>query len=291
MKILMNTALDDMKKDGVVFSCLAGQRQRYEYFGFTHTGSAYTFDCRTANITHVLGGGWNSGLSLKQVEAGDAVLLDKIQTLHDEKKSRLRRDREKLFDILSSWNALVFAVIEKDNFEGYFIYKADGNNISEINLKNGSRIAEVIGLFLRRQTEFFGRDSVKVCAMPHEPEKIAALANFAEDYSQGSAYGFAVFDYQRFVDAFIRLKSQNSPPDDGAIVIQVEGRRIRLFAKGGAAGAEETQAEADIKLDRLEALRFLFSPLETLTNPAIGKNAFLRSILPLPLFFEEADGV
>ncbi|GHT75383.1 hypothetical protein FACS1894124_6630 [Spirochaetia bacterium] len=290
MKVLMNMAMADMKKDGMVFSCLGGQRQRYEYFGFTPAGSAYTFECDTANITHTLGREWKSGLSIKQVDSGDTVLLDKIASMHDAKKSRLRRDRKKLFDILSSWKSEVFAVTEGNNFEGYVICKGGGKEVSEINLKDHSRMAEVSGLFLR-QKNFSGQGSINIAAGPHEPEKIAALSRFAEAYYQSPAYSFAVFDYQRFADAFIKLKIQNHPLEDGSFVIQIEDKRLKLFVDGGQSGAAETDAPADLKLDPLEAIRFLSSPLEALIHPAVKNNAFLQSLLPLPLFFENVDEV
>ncbi|MDR1636283.1 MAG: GNAT family N-acetyltransferase, partial [Treponema sp.] len=108
MQALMETALEDMRREGAVFSCLGGQRQRYGYFGYAPAGVRAHFFCRRANVRHVLGrvpapkpeGG---GLSLRELKAGDRELLDRIYAFHQAKAARIERPREKFFDILSSW--------------------------------------------------------------------------------------------------------------------------------------------------------------------------------------------
>ncbi|MCL2319948.1 MAG: GNAT family N-acetyltransferase, partial [Treponema sp.] len=154
MKELMKMALDDMRHDGVVFSCLSGRRQRYEYFGYGLAGSVWAFTCGEDNIRHTLGPQWSSGLSLRSVGPGDAALLDEIYALHQAKIARCKRRRDRLYEILSSWKAHVFAVTEGSRFEGYFISSnatsGEDREISEINLLDFSRLPEVLGLFLRQ---------------------------------------------------------------------------------------------------------------------------------------------
>jgi predicted N-acetyltransferase YhbS len=295
MKTLMNMALEDMRRDGIVWSCLGGQRQRYEYFGYTSTGSAYTFNCDEANIRHTLGPDWKSGLSLRLLSPGDGAFLDRIEALHRAKPSRIRRSRDRLFDILSTWRAEVYAVSEGDLFEGYLLHQGGwngGSAIGEINLKNQDRFPEVLGLFLRRQREMGGQGSVRVSAGPHEGEKLAAMARFAEDCAQSPAYQFAVFDYRRFIEPFLRLRARQRKLAEGSIVIQIKGGpRLRLEVSGGEASLTESAGPPDLSLDDGEALRCFFSPLDSLSSPVIGERPFLQSLFPLPLFFEHADGV
>lgn len=292
MKVLMNMALEDMKRDGIDFSVLGGQRQRYEYFGYTPAGAAYTFTCCEANILHTLGPQWNTAFSLEPVKSTDTALLDQMYALHEAKPARLRRNRDRFFDIISSWKAQVFAVLESGDFQGYLLCTSGGNRIEEIVLKDFSCLAEVIGLVVRHRKEAGQGDSVEVGAGPHEIEKIEGLYRFAEDYSQSAAYHFAVFDYLRFIEPFLKLRSQMRTLQEGSFVLEIEGHlRLGLSVQGGEASAQETKASPDITLDRFEALRFLTSPLAGLTVPALRENSFLQSLLPLPLFFEGADQV
>jgi predicted N-acetyltransferase YhbS len=292
MKTLMNMALEDMKRDGMIFSCLGGQRQRYEYFGYTPAGAAYSFTCSWANIIHTLGRDWKSDLALKVVEPGDAALLDGIQALHESKRARVRRRRDRLFDTLSSWKARVFAVIQGERFQGYFLYTDRNRCISEIDLYEPSRLPEVIGLLLRDQREAGRGDEAEVLAGPQEQEKLAALSRFAEDCRQGPAYQFAVFGCRAFLEPFLALKSQERVLADGEFVIQIEeDPPLCLAVSGGAASVSETSAAPQLRLDRLEALRFLFSPEAVFAFAAVQGSPFLQSLLPLPLFFERCGEV
>ncbi|MDR0474768.1 MAG: GNAT family N-acetyltransferase [Treponema sp.] len=297
MKALMKTALDDMKKDGIVFSCLGGQRQRYEYFGFAPAGSSYNFTCNKANITHTLGRDWKSGLLLEKVKAEDTALLDGIQALHGSKSLRMRRSRNKLFEILSSWKAEIYAVKEGSRIEGYFIFNGN-DHISEIVLNNYSLLIETIGLFQRNTWH----DSIRVTTGPHETEKIKALSRFAEYYNQSNSYQFAVLDYVKFADALIKHKAglekiKEGSVKEGSFVLQIEDKtqgrssRLRLFANKEGAGAEETNEEPALTINSLEACAFLLSPVAAQTGPAIRENDFLNSLLPLPLNVEEADRI
>ena len=294
MKTIMKMAVEDMKRDGIVFSCLGGQRQRYEYFGYTLAGIIHNFSCNTANISHTLGREWKSGFSLKELGATDSDSLNRIHAMHEAKSVRAGRDREKLFDILSSWKAKTLVVSEGGNFAGYIVHQS-GKTISEIYLKDFSRLPEVLGLFLKEQES----DSTAVYATAHEHEKIACLSGFAESHRQGAAYQFAVLDHEKFANAFIKQKACTGEIREGDFVFRVEdktmdgttGSAIRLFAGKDGCGAEKTDRKPNLKMTGIEAVRFLACSTTALTHPAIRESGFLRDALPLPVFWEKADGV
>ncbi|MDR0555211.1 MAG: GNAT family N-acetyltransferase [Treponema sp.] len=297
MRILMGMALEDMKRDGVVFSCLGGQRQRYEYFGFTQAGSAYTFTCSEANITHTLGRQWDTGLSLKEVDADDTALLDQIYMLHQSKSLRCLRRRDRLFDILSSWKAVVLAIIadthQGDRLEGYIIGNG-GNHISEINMNDLSRLPEAVGLFLCRQRRREGSGRITISAGPHEGEKLRILSRFTENCSQSDAYQFAVFDHLSFLEPFLVYKAREQALPAGSFTFRIEdgpALRLNVNNQGEASLIPEDRGENALTLKSIDAVRFFCSPLEAATNPVIRNDPFLRCLLPLPLFFESADQV
>jgi len=56
MRALMGMAIEDMKKAGMDYSVLRGQRQRYEYFGYEPGNYRYLFQITATNIRHVMAG-------------------------------------------------------------------------------------------------------------------------------------------------------------------------------------------------------------------------------------------
>jgi predicted N-acetyltransferase YhbS len=300
MRTLMEMALEDMRRNRVVFSCLGGQRQRYEYFGYTPAGIEVEFLCRRANIRHTLGGLPASGpeggeLSLRELGGGDGEFLDRIFALHQAKAARIERPRGKLFDILSSWNCRVYAVLQAGSFFGYLVCDPAGERISEINVADPSRLPELIGAFLKLRGSDRDRDQVKVTVQPQEREKLDAFSRFAEDYTLSSAYSFRIFDYSRFLPPLLRLKARNETLPEGSAVLRIAGETFRVSVAGGLVSfdrpGEEGRPEADLDLENREAAGILFSILSPLSSAPLGGNPFLRGLLPLPLFFERVDGI
>jgi predicted N-acetyltransferase YhbS len=286
MKALMNMALEDMRRDHMVFSCLGGQRQRYEYFGYTPIGSHLTFDCNRANMRHSLGRDFVSSLSLKQLTEQDDGLLDDIHRLHEAKPCHVTRQRDRLFDLLTSWRANVY-VITGTSFLGYLIQK--GNEITELNLIDPEQIPEVIKLLLDTLDE----DSVSVRARPEEQRKIAALSGFAESYKLRSAYCFTFFDFCRTLRPFLQLACATRRVFDGSVIIQIgEDTPFTITVWGGNPLLTPATGDPDIRLPSIaEAARFFFSWITPFADKQLRDSPFLQSLLPLPLNWESADEV
>ncbi|MCL2558685.1 MAG: GNAT family N-acetyltransferase, partial [Treponema sp.] len=245
MTALLKRAMADMAREGAAFSCLGGLRQRYERFGFAPARASFVFSVLGHNLSHALGGCYRkTGLWLEKVGPESAAFLDGINALHEEKPARMRRERSRLFDILSSWKAQVYALTEGGRFEGYVVRNERGDEITEINLKDLTLLPRAIGAFMKAQ----GAQSVKVRACAHESEKIARLSDFSQEYGLECEGKLAILDPARFADALLRLKSAQTPPREGSFVIEVEdaapglASKTRLFCEDGIAGAETAGA-------------------------------------------------
>ena len=296
MSCLVEKAMNDMKQDGIVFSCLSGHRQRYEYFGYSPTGSQYKFTLYERNVQHVPGNKWNTDLEIKPVSPEDKKVLDGIYSFHEAKISRINRQREKLFDILSSYKAKIYAVINKNKLEGYFNVRTLRTGeiiIGEINLRDYSRLPEVFGLYMNHNKQ----EPLTVNANPHERDKISALFRFAENYGVSPAYHFSVFDFPQFTKPFLELAAKLKNLIDGSFDLQIDkSPRFRLTVSNGKPSIEtiavsKKTAAADLCLGKLDAQQFLFSPLAREVFPVIGENVFLQNLLPLPLFYENSDAI
>ena len=297
MTELIQKAMDDMKRDGMIFSCLSGNRQRYENFGYALAGSAYVFTFNEANVRHASGPHQSTGFSLKSVGPQDLSLLEQIYLMHEEKTLRLKRKREKFFDILSTWNAEVFAVMDGNSFFGYLVGKAGKNTgeylVTEINLSDISRLPEISSLLLRSIQGQDQKITVHIYASSHEAEKISILSGFCQTWAQNPSYHFAVFDYVRFIDPFLKLRAAERRLADGSFFFRLKGGvSFRLAVEQGIPSITETpDYSPEFSFTNLDVLHFLFSPHAAGTFTEIQKSAFLQSLLPLPLFFEDADKV
>jgi predicted N-acetyltransferase YhbS len=297
MRVLMETALSDMVKDGIVFSCLGGLRQRYEYFGFSPAGTQIVFECRPSNIRHTRGKDFSPALSVRRLNGGESGLAE-IYQFHQSKAARIERSREKFFDILSSWKNQVFVLTDENGFAGYLIYHSAENLIPEINLLDPSRAVEAAACFMNYLDKNKDGDRLNVCVQPWESAKIESLSAFAEDYRISTAYNFAVFNWPLLISALLKLKiasGQTLPAGEAVFRIGGGDRErpescFRITLRNGGALVQPAAGDA-IVLDPLQALRFFFSPLSPWDSPLLRQNPFLRGILPLPLFFENPDGV
>ncbi|MDR2376078.1 MAG: GNAT family N-acetyltransferase [Treponema sp.] len=300
MRTLMETALADMRRDGIVFGCLGGQRQRYEYFGFSPAGLRVVFECHRTNIRHVLGKDFPPVFSLRQLSEGDKELEDSY-LIHQSKAARFERDRGKFFDILSSWKNRAVALSDENGFAGYLVYRDSGYGdtgtaIQEINLKEPARMIQAIGCFLNH----LGRDCVWVDVQPWETEKLEIFSAFAENYRITTAESFTVFDWQPLLSALLQLKTASGQvlPDGEALFRISRGDNaagspdscFRIAVEQGRAQVRSDTGEGAIVLDPLRAVRLFFSAAPW-SCPALLNNPFLRGILPLPLFFETPDGI
>jgi predicted N-acetyltransferase YhbS len=286
MKTLVNMALEDMRQDNMVFSCLGGQRQRYEYFGYTPLGSYLAFDCNKHNTDHTLGRDFVSSLSLKLLTERDDALLDAVYQLHEAKPCRATRQRDRFFALLSSWRANVYAVSGSASL-GYLIQR--GNEITEINLSEPEQYPETIKLLL----DTLGEDSLTVRARPEEQRKIAALSSFAESCNLHSAYSFVFFDLYRTLKAFVRLACATRRVPDGSVVIRIGGNApFTLTVSGGTPSFTPAAGNAGISLPSIaDAARFFFSWVTPFADEQAQGLPLLQSLLPLPLSWESADEV
>jgi hypothetical protein len=288
MKILMNMALDDMKRDKMVFSCLGGQRQRYEYFGYTPVGSSASFRCDKVNVRHVKGKDFVSSLSLKLLVPEDTACLEDIRLMHEKKPLRFERpvNAKRLYDVLNSWKAGVYAVMEGNIFFGYLIGDQKAGTITEINLKDSSRIIEGVNLFLQ------GHNDLEVTAQVFDGEKMAALSAFAEDYQLSTAYSYRIFNFPVMLKSLLQFRLTLGSIPDGSLSVKIGGQdTLNIAVSHGEVSVTPFSGKPDLVLSELQAASFFFSPLTPVTSSFVRENPFLQSLLPLPLFMEKPDEV
>ena len=289
MKTLMNMAVNDMIADGVDLSVLGGRRQRYNYFSYEKTGVSYNFSLNSDNMRHCFGKDRSAyhTLMVRKLEENDEAALDAISKLLSEQAYNPMRERERLYDILVSWQN-VPCVFEKDGRVAGFCVIGDKNRIYEIVLADKADFMNAIVTLYDCMNE----PTMTVCLPAFCPEYINALYRVCEGYELGTEKSFSVLNYKNVLSAFLKLKATYTELPEGELSMLIHGvagdEKLRIYIRGDAARVEEYDGEVDIELDHIDAINVLFSPFYPIRDTL---SHFARILLPLPLWLFYADAV
>ncbi len=286
MKALMDMAVDEMVKDGVVLSALGGRRQRYGYFSYEKCGQRVSLTVQAYNLRHVFGNERKHTISFRKVAKEDDSALDAIAALLSKQVFVPQRPRNKLFDILVSWTTAVYAGYDGDAFCGYLLVK--DASISEIMVENPAILPEFVCAFMD-QTE---KTSLSVKLPPFDADSQRVLLPLCEGYHVENAMSFTVLHYETVLRAFLDLKNKVEPLPDGELILDIAGRGgrecLRIAIEQGSVAIEPTTAAPTMTLDHLAAMNLLFGqvcPDRTDLPPAV------RAWFPLPLYLHHTDAV
>ena len=286
MKQLLHMALEDMRKGGMDFSCLQGQRQRYEYFGYTPCGSGLSFTCTAVNIRHNLAKLPPVTLALKEITSDSRMELDKWHQLHVKKKAYFDRPREVFYEILNSWRNTPMGIWQADKLIGFFLASKDRKSISELYLTDMSMLTQALDAYLRT----FKQERVEVKASPTDTELLAELSTFAQGFTASNAFHYNVFNYPKVIGAFLKLKSKDVALPDGEFTLGIAGVcNLKISVRSNEPVVSVTEEAPRFVLSHLEAMRLIFSPVSTYSSGPMQGNAFARALFPLPLFIERSD--
>lgn len=288
MKSLMNMSLDDMVKDGIDISILGGRRQRYNYFSYEPSGTALRFTINSDNIRHTFGADRSShySVTIERLREEDTNYLDEIGELLSSQVYNPYRPAEKLYDILCSWECIPYVVLKKGEFAGYLIFKSD--KISEILLKDPADFTDVIITLY---------DSMKLQKLyltlpPFATDYIGQLYRLCEEYSQSTCMSYTVFNFERVISAFLKLKASYSSLPDGELKMLIHGyagdESLCISVKDGVGSVSRFDGKADLELEHIDAINLLFS-FYCPAREALP--AFAKVWLPLPLWLWHTDAV
>ena len=267
MKRLMAMQIDEAKRQGMDFMALGGQRQRYQYFGFTNYGSEICFSVTQANARHAL----PKDAPFSFVSPNEDH-IEKMAALHA--KQALRCERPRFLEALRTYNAVPYAILNGDVFAGYLVTL--GDQITELCLEQESDLPAVISAWLREHK------SCEILCYGHMTDRIRCLNTFAEAYAIGPSAMIKVLNWEHVLRAALRLRTL----PDGERVIRIEDAgTFRVTVTNGKAEVLPCQARPDCIWTETEAAEALFSPLNALYIP----DPLLRAWLPLTLDIPIAD--
>lgn len=277
----MTMALSDMIRDGVDYSILGGQRQRYGYFGFDSVAPEYHVRITGTNLRHVFRDVPFTELDIRDVCRDEDELIDKISALHDTRPEHTVRPRESFYKVARSWCHPLRAIFKDGEFIGYFV-----NELQELTLVNRADFNDVIRNYIRSYGD------VRMSIPAWDVETLEAAMAICEHSDIGTCDMFNIFNYKKVIGALLKFKTTYDTLADGTLTLFIHGYagdcKLKLTVSQNVASVEDYDGDCDFELGHMEAMQFLcglHSPYTRKLNPAI------RSWFPLPLYVENADHV
>ncbi len=281
MKDCMRLALRDMIEDGVDFSILGGQRQRYQHFGFEHAGQQISVGVDRGNLRRAFENVPLTPLEFRDVNADDADLLDRIHALHAAKPVHTVRPRASFYDIACSWRSSLTAILRDGDFRGYFI-----GGLGELTLADPEDTVDVVRNYVAQ------RGDVHLSFPVWETDLLARITRFGGGISFDHCEMFNILNYPHVIASLLRFKARREELGDGELPLFIRGFAgdvsVRIAVKNNEVSVEEGASDCALALCHLEAISFLcglWSPHRLALSPAV------RSWFPLPLFVDGADHV
>lgn len=282
MKKCLHMAIDEMIADGVDYSSLGGQRQRYNYFSYDKVGTTYAVHFTATNLRHAFGTE-KTDVKMVEVRALDQHYLEQIRQMYSLGNFVPARKDEMLYDILCSWEARPYVFIKDDEVVGYCVLK--DTHMTETYAIRPALLVD----FVRAAME--QRSKLKVSLSPWQEEYIGALAPLCDDISIVCNHMFTVLNFRRVIYAFMLLKRTYAALPDGEMRVLIHGRagdeQLKISVQKGEITVENTEQPVDRELDHLEAMRYFFANVsETRAGDALAKAWF-----PLPICELNADAI
>lgn len=285
MKRLMQHHLDKMKADGCHFSWLAGQRQRYNYFGYEVCGRLQTFLVSKSNIRHAYKD--VRDIQFDVVNSPDDPRLQKIKQWHENSPIHITRPLDSLFDIFTSWRHKLYAAMFENELVGYIGADTDESVVLEMGGISDEWLTAMLPAWVNSQPH---------SAVTFETSSLPSaltfeLSRISESQSIRSNGNWQIFDWSKVVDAALKLKNRTMLLPDGKFILNIKNYgTIELLVDGPEASCRKTTKTPDLSIESLAAHRLLFGPLSPVQS-GLSKNPLLNSWCPLPLFLPRQDEV
>ena len=282
---LMNASIADMKERGVALSYLGGQRQRYGYFGYESSGTAYDIWFSRQSFRHSLKG-IKGDLTLEPLSEDDEDAIRFIDGIYAKAPVISRRAPDAYYDILCSWREKPYLIKENGRLAGYVVTGSNADYVPEFGLADPALLPRFIAA-LFGMTE---KDGIGFRIAPYEKEKLDFFTKTASSLEIDGCEAILVLDWKKVLTAYLNAKASYETLCDGELTVKIHGAcgddNLRLSVRNNAASVTAYDGEAEFEFDRLAAVRAFFSnyPSDRAEFPPE-----VRQWLPLPMYFSSRD--
>ncbi|MDR1805401.1 MAG: GNAT family N-acetyltransferase [Clostridium sp.] len=288
MKQLMNEAARICMEKGTDFMVLGGKRQRYNYFGYERLGLEYHYDVNSTNLRHVLGGGDSGSFSVRRLRPDDKAYLERIFALRQAAPVHIDVKPAALYDVLRSWLASPYVLIDNGEFAGYFVIRRRVGSVDEIRLEDNAKLPQAVSVIF----EEFWSHKLSFTISPAEGEANLFFRKLCEYAERRSPKSYLVLSYRRVLEAVMNEAHTRAPLAKGELRVKINGfageESLLIAVDENGVSVTEAAGSADCELEHLAAMRVFFDQVcpERDALPAIA-----RAWFPQALFFPSADMV
>lgn len=280
MKALMRLAVEREKARGADLIALGGQRQRYEYFGFTPGGLGISYTITRANLRHTAGAVDVSDIAFVPFRGADAALIEAACRLHAAQAAYIVRPPEDFAVILETWQESAWIILKGGAFAGYLAASPGRDSLGELRLGEPSELRAV----LKAWFEEANLQRLALTMPGFDRPMNRELSAIAEHYDLHTTQRLRVLNWPRVIRAFLRLNAAGGGVADGALSLWIDGEPLTISVRRGEVTVAQEAPQEAPRLSAMEAQTLFFSPLS-----ALGRGVAPDGWLPLPFFIGAPD--
>lgn len=286
MRHIMQAIERDMRAQGVQLSGLAGERLRYNRYGYEVGGIQLAFTL-TAKQFRGLPGPDATGVTLRRLEAGDTADLAWARECYE--RQPVWVERPNFYDTLVSWQDVPFlAQGPQGERLGYLVATRDGSAIREACGADDTARERMLRAAIAQW------DEATLVQPDWDRPFNRRMGALADGMRVSAGYQWNILDWQGVVEALLCLQAQAKPLQDGRVCLGIEGEGVldMQVERGTPHCAWQAAGKAPFQVDRHTALRLLAGPLPPAAVAALPEEArALEQWCPLPLALSSPDHV
>lgn len=277
MNALMKLWSDEMPAlhDIVV---LNGQRQRYEYFGFTRGGVRWKYHVCRPNLRHALKNVRAEELSFRplfEIEGAETF----VQAINTGRSAFVSREGN-LSAIFATLNEQAFGILQGEKLVGYLVVNPNGSAVSELALACPDHIPHAVGAWMT----YRNADGIGICAPDYDIPLNGALGRFAETCSMEASAMYNILDFTKVLQAYLTLKHATSRLIPGEFSAVLDGQPVTARVDRNGVTVERSACSGALRLSKLDAQTLLLTPHGRLMGVSVPEGWF-----PLPIFWYKVD--
>lgn len=274
MKKVMDEATSKVDNSNVDFAVLCGDRQRYEYYGYTVGGQMYEFNYFERNMPHL---GIDTDIKFKLIDKGN-IDLYKINQMHNEKAIRFLRRENELIDILHTGGCNIYTIYHKNIYIGYIVAK--GDRINEMYMLKPLYTKAIIAYMSAMDIK-----NIFVNITPMQTDAIKECSLTAQRYTIKDICNFKIYNYPKVITAYLELKKHYQKLEKGSVILSIKDKcTMQIKVTDTMIEVKEVKKKADVEYTEFEAIQMLFS---SAGYACVDER--LRNWFPLPLYVETQD--
>ena len=287
MSAIMNEIREFYKANGVMASCLTGERKRYRNFGYEKTGVSYNFQIIMKNIKEFSPD--LVGISFRKMERGDEEAIRFAKRLHDQGVIHFERDINIFHSLLINWyNKPYIATSGEGDFAGYLVLSKDAKRIHEI----FGKTPEIFEAMIKAAIGEFG--DMTLTLPPWRIDYIRRIMRMCENFTIANSGNWLIADWVTVIRALMKAKASYTNLPDGRLKLGIDGYgTLCIQVRNSEITCALSDDPPDFAVDAFTASRLMCghgAPVYTADMP----NTVLSVVLawfPLPLCWPHPDAV